>query len=42
MTQVQKVYRVIRPFCSREDTRYAAPRLVQLWGTWAETRRVSG
>jgi hypothetical protein len=30
MTKTQRVYREIRKYLSREDARYAAPRLVQL------------
>lgn len=31
MTKVQKVYRVLRETLTREEARYAAPRLVALY-----------
>jgi hypothetical protein len=30
MTTVQKVYREIRKYMSREDARYAAPKMVEI------------
>ena len=41
MTKVQKVYRVIRQHISREEARYAAPRLVDLGAKWIEKARVA-
>jgi hypothetical protein len=31
MTKLQKVYRELRRYVSREDARYAAPRLIEVW-----------
>lgn len=42
MNKVQKIYRVIRPHTTREDARYAAPRLAQLGREWVEENRQSG
>jgi hypothetical protein len=41
MSKVQKVYRVIRPHVSREEARYAAPRLVDLGAKWTEKARAA-
>lgn len=34
MSKVQRIYRVIRQHLSREDARYAAPRLLELAATY--------
>ena len=36
MSTVQQVYRELRKYVSREEARYAAPRLVAIWRRRAE------
>lgn len=31
MTKLQKVYRELRQYMSKDDARYAAPKLIELW-----------
>lgn len=38
MTTIQKVYRELRRYLSREDARYAAPRLVELNAQYRASR----
>lgn len=31
MTKLQRIYRELRKYVSREEARYAAPKLIEIW-----------